>query len=1174
MNKINILNSLKNKLQKLVAGIALFCLLGVCSQVKTYTHIPLKGLFEVLKVDDIGFGHALLHSNWIENMYQYGAGKPHRQVVGRGNREQWKIEDKNDPIANLVRKFWFRASEGHQLLPTQFGCLANIPNNELGMVFGQLINYIYLGADQQDQDRLIDELLKSDLDYAQYRQELAVLWKETIDEEYKLKDETFDLLKKAKNLEQERIEELQKEYKMRKLKDEVAQESKKWGKKKGFSREKKKIESKYDLAGYRKVFNAEQKKIFEPVAQEIQDEYCKICSTVKKMNASIAKKINKKRNAIKKALLDPIKKALVYCKASGKYVSRTVEGILWALFFHQLDDLVSLEEKIQAINDCISCIEIEFKREHFCNQRRLTELYRKEDFDLLEKEGKDLDAEGQVQLLFKDYDVGLHYFIHSAAGKFPPVIAQRSYGYEYEPGEISHRRPNCHEAALLDAFSLLWYNPKKNAFDDMLFPEHVLKNGEGFKRLRDALKYFYLADKKGIKDSEYTCEYEKRKFTSIAKLKQLGKISKQEVRDLDISQVPVAYITRSEVMQEFMNIISDIPGVEYCSEVPGKGRMFELESGVSNIIKEFNYFYGLKACPEPSRRIEQLGDKQLGLSTENRTIMFKKQKEADVPNAINICVRNREQYNYFTMVISTNSQHTSLFVPGRENIGSRVLKMDVAKIILKKTLEKKEDGVRNAAMLALLSSVKLLTDKKLIFNLPELHLLYYSLSMKKPGVKSNIVRDVFERRFQYYDACKEMLYNLIEKFPLDDTFFRGSFNTTIVRSGLHKTESFFQKWIEKSIEKCTPNEFLGGLLWYANDEKEALGFYNEFIDKIEDVNQGRLIYDLIRIEKWPEIIGLLLKREEFAVDKHPKLLKFQFLRFFIKRGYKGIALQIMNNPQLELDKSSVYFESALVSAMEKGYKKIVVALMKYTRFYVSEYRNNLLLRPVIFALKNPEYKSIVVKILETPSFKRWGWSDMLEKAQDKQLALAILDDPRCKLSISGQYLGRAFRWGDREVKLKIVRHPTFKDLFTDLTGSLMTLAVEKGYKEVTLRFMRFLRSFFNQDRDAYVGKFTFEDSAGSVLKVVLEKGYSDIALAVLEDPENLGWDYALRAVLEKGHIDFAVKIIQHPAVDVGQPWVQKIVSYVRELAKKKLDQAQELQKIIDIIELRKGEKKE
>ena len=1136
MSKINILNNLKNKLTKLIV-VAFFCLLSVCPQAKTYSHIPLKGLFEVLKIDDIGFGNSLLHSNWIENMYQYGPGKPHRQVIARRNREQWKVQDKSDPVANLVRRFWFRRSENHQLLPTQFGPLSNILNNQLGKFFGLFINYVYMGFQKNNQDEraLIDKLIKYDPEYEQYRQKLAVLWKKLIDEEYRLEDKKFNLFKEAKKLEKEKIKELQKEYKMGELKEKISRASKGWGKKKGWSKERKRLEKELGWDVYQKRLAAEKKKIFELVDQEIQNEYREILSLVKKMRATIDKEVNKKRNAIKRELFEPIQKAFAFCQTSKIYAPRTIEAILWALFFHTLENIISLEEKIKVINDCIKEIGVEYKCEHF--SEGLIELYEKEDFDLLEKEIKNLDKEGQVQFLGKNYDICLHYFIHLAVGKFSPVIAQGNYGYEYEPGKISHGRPDCHETAILDAFSLLWYNPEKNIFDDTLFPEHVLlQRGTGFKKLREALKYLYLADKKGIKAEEYTCEYKERKFTSIAKLKQLGKMSEEEVKELDISEVPVGYINRSEIKQEFMNIMSEIPGIVYCSEVPDKGKVFELESGVSNIITEFNYFYGLQV-----QSIEQLGDEKTGLSIDSRSISFEKQKETDIPNEINLTICNHKQYNHFTMMINTTSDHTFLSVPAREKIGSRILEEGVVEAVLKKVLrdrgEQQKDRLKSAAIFALLSSNQLFWNEKLVWDLPTLHLLFYSMDMKRPDIKYQILKDVLIKHFQYYDACKEMIYNLMEKIPLDDfeeRGFLGSLNRTIAKLGLHKTDAFFKKWIE---EKCTIDRFFSGIIHFAYPEEEALRFYNEFIGQIEDINKGQVI---VAARFWPEIMKLVVKRAEFAIDKNPKLLTPSMLWHVIDNGLKDIAWQIANNPQL--DRGG--WANVLCYAMAKGEKDIVFALVSHPKFRVE----GSIGRFLVLALKDPEYKNIAKKILERTEFLESDicWSIFLGEVlidKDRRLALKILNNPRCKLTwdcVNG-VLKTAFDQGDREIQLKIVNHPTLKDSISKVARSLIELLIEKQYKEVVWMIVDVL--CYDTERNIFV--FCHEDYPERFLKLALEKGY----------------------------IDFVEQVISHLIFDISQPWAQEVLDYVPELAKSKAECRQELKKVIDAIEQKQRENK-
>ena len=112
MNVVSKIKYFKNKFKKLIKIIAVFCFMAFfTSQVKAYPHILLKGLFKALKNDDIGFAHALMHSRWIENLYQYGAGSPHKKIkIKNGKDTTWKAKEGKDPVANLIKRFWFRNS--------------------------------------------------------------------------------------------------------------------------------------------------------------------------------------------------------------------------------------------------------------------------------------------------------------------------------------------------------------------------------------------------------------------------------------------------------------------------------------------------------------------------------------------------------------------------------------------------------------------------------------------------------------------------------------------------------------------------------------------------------------------------------------------------------------------------------------------------------------------------------------------------------------------------------------------------------------------------------------------------------------------------------------------------------------------------------------------------------
>jgi len=338
MNKINVI---KNNLKKIFSGVALLCLLALSSQTKSFYN-------ESENYDGLTSGHVLLNSGWIVNMYRYGAGKPY-------------CEDKRGPIfkddavANLIRKFWY---DGR---PTKIGFLANIPKGKLGVFFGQLINYLYQGFPEEQENKLIDELLKYDPEYEEFK----VLWLKCVNKGYKLEDKKFNELKNAKKLEQKKIKELQKEYKIMELNEKIAQASKEWGKKKGFSNVKKEIKKEYDTKGYYQALKKVREQAFEGVSKEIRDEYGKMQTIVKRMKAKIDKMVKKKSEMIKKTLLKPIRKSFEFCKRNHRYAAEITEGILWALFLHKLD-LGGSKEKIKAMNDCFRAIDQEFKRD--CNR--------------------------------------------------------------------------------------------------------------------------------------------------------------------------------------------------------------------------------------------------------------------------------------------------------------------------------------------------------------------------------------------------------------------------------------------------------------------------------------------------------------------------------------------------------------------------------------------------------------------------------------------------------------------------------------------------------------------------------------------------------------------------------------------------------------------------------------
>jgi len=901
----NNLSNRKKQFKKLLLSICMFCLVAVCHQTNCYPHIPLKGLFEVLKTDDIGFGHAILHSKWIENVYQYGAGKPHRKVpIKNGKSTSCRAEYKDDAIANLVRKFWFRKSEDHQLLPTKLGCLAKIPNDKLGSFFGKIINYILRGLPSELENILIDELLGYDFQGKQFQRDLTALFQELDYEENKLKNRTFSFLQRAHGKLQLVIQMLEKRYKMTELNQALKalpQVNDEWGERKfkrgELKKEKQRLEKLFDKFRYVKTIEVAKKDIFGALTKGKYDEYQKIVKDIKKIESEIDKIIKKKRSTIKKILFTPICQAFQLCSRGDVYIPRTTEGIVWALFFHKLNGLITLDEKIAAINDCIKEIDDEYKKRDFVARNGLLkDTYNQKDYDkfhiLFNTTQKNLNVDTEAKIMHKCYDIGLHYFINCVVGgNFPPVIPEGVYRYEYEEGKVSFACSDCHETAIMDAFSMLWYNPAKKAFDNSLFSKKVIDNGEGFKRLREALKYFYLADQKGIKANEYTCEYKNKKFTSLAKLKKLGKITFQEIQALDISEIPVSYIISPEIKQEFFNIVSDIKDVIYCSDIEGNAPMFEIKSDASNIVPVWNYFYGTKA-----KTIAQLGDRNIGLSTKSRKIKCEHQRGENGISDVTISVCDNKNGTNLTMSIYMSSRHTFLSVPTRENT-------DISDSPLGKTIvDLSDDKFFN--MYALMVFRELLENKKDSLSLPVLNLFYYSLMMKNPEVAFVIIYDILRRQPENYKHCKGLIQNLIEKLSSLAPRLNFWLAYIMIRSKLYNQETLFQEFVLKALEDenfytdaAAKKVLQVALKKGYRDIALAIISSGKFEANVEDIKN---IFMIALRKRYKQIALAMLTNEKFCSNLVGVEDVFRLI-LALGQEFKDIALAIVNNEKFDLN---------------------------------------------------------------------------------------------------------------------------------------------------------------------------------------------------------------------------------------------------------------------------------
>jgi len=1002
-------SNIKDKLKKLfVVFVSFTFLVAIPNNIKPYSYISLKGLFTALKNDDIGFAHVLLHSNWIENMYHYAEGKPPSKDT------RFEPILKNDPVANLIRTLWFCRDVYNQVLPTKLGITSVLTPRVIGLCVDALYAHsedfsiatqewvaVYTEHIKQAQEELEELKIRQRERTALYQKVDKLIGK------IKTSKKKYDKAEKAYSLQ------LSKQEDPRDKKDVSVLERLKKNKEK-FARQQ--ASQNLELVESQKKFS-------------IMIDYKKKIKKLESFLRFIAKYLNVKplditsqgvieaiKNKIQE-IFSVIREAINFCKGSELYESRTVYAIVWAFFFHKLEDFVSQQDKIIAINECLAQINKIYK-----NKSILKDLYKQEDFATFENKVKGLSLNQQVKSVIDHYDLGLHYFLRLGE-IFPPVIAQGNYGYEFEPGKISDPTPDCHETAILDTISVLWYNSEKQFFDDSLFPEHVSKHGEGLRRLRNALKYLYLADTKGIRADEYTCKYKGKSFISFEKLKDLGKISQGEVEKLDISQVPVWYIKRSEIKQEFMNMVSGRSDIIYCSkveELKERGNIFELESDVGNVINILNYFYGLGATS-----FDQLAKE---LSTEKRKLFFEIQNKTkdsqgryNTPNQIGIGIMYTKNNAHFDMTLDIKGQHTCLVIPERDGGGTHALHKDFVETILKKIAFGFQDIVNKdkcISIFTLLAFDQLLKNKEINWPTSFLNLVYYGLAIKKPEEKLKVLEDILGRYEQCYHVCEPLVHNLIDAYPLDDLWLKCKLGKIIINSGVYRKERFIKDTVEKKLL----------------DDPEFYRYFN-----------FRNIF-LLTIEKDKKLADIIIQNPAFSISGYDaeKCFKAAF-----QKGYQDIMFAILNCSSFTQGGGILMY---LVRNHQTDLALEVLKRDKFTYFY--GWQMGEVLGIALDRLCKGIVKIIILggfTIFE-PKIKDQFRLEPDQKKYYKEIALRIVNhrefDPNC------WRFNKALLEALEEGKLEDITGKIFENPKFDCWGVLLREALEERHKRVALKIVK------------------------------------------------------------------------------------------------------------------------
>ena len=994
-----------------------------------------------------------------------------------------------------------------------------------------------------------------------------------------------------------------------------------------FKQETKRLEKEYDIVGFKKAFKKTKKKkegrkqairelkeifrqkefnmavqsirkeVFKDVLH-VQKEHKRLVQGVQTLQDKVNAHITKRRDVVIKELFGPIRASLEFCRTNGKYLPRTTEGVLWALFFHKLGNVTSLKEQIKVVNECIAAIDKKFKKGRFAENSVLDALYEPKDFKEFEKYMTELYAGDAATSINLYYEESLHYFLGQLGGNFPPAIPEKKYGYEYKQGEITYTKANCFEATLLDVFSILWYNPDKKTFDDSLFSQDVIKNGQGLQRLRQAMKYFYLADSKGIDVALYTHERtvktqkgkdEHIKFTSLETLKSLNVITEEELDALDISEVPVSYMGRSEIEQEFTNIISGIPGVIYAAKISESDRkkVFEVRSKLHNILAFFNYFYGTDA-----QTIDQLSDK--GIFSGKKVVFTKEgaqENEEEITGKAKISVENG-----LTMWINLQETHTFLTLPNREQKESKVISLSDVKEILKKI---KLGNEKLIPVFITLISQKLLEDESLEWNLPLINLAYYALNIQDENIKLKILEDavkkLLETDFVKYENFQGMFENIMDLFPRNRQKFKRMLSKLVVSAGLYEKECF--KDFIDNVVLADPEFIEDSPYTVGNLMKGAAKYgYKELALKLVQHPEFDSDYDgvaeslpLIIERGWKEVVELIIKNFEIDTDdedddNYDEIVKA--LPLIIEKGWNEAAWKIIRFRERDngkrFDGSRYGSAGAVAAAIKKQDKQMALAIIGKRKFKIHPLEAVDILKAGL---------PILGKVIDNYSQEQERFKQEWRKVKwVKDIVKKVIDHPSFNASMFGmgaivvyalQYLQL------HEFGLKIMGHKTFNSW-----GHALRAALKVGYKRIVIDIIHHPH---------------FGASDSSVAEVTLlmlgHEHYRDVAYAIINNCTFVHWEYVLEVLLRRKDVPMAVEIINrgaksgarncitnsinellekgfaHLILDLvknekcilGEHQAQKIATVARELFHKSSEQKEVLQRIIEAIGRKKLE---
>lgn len=489
--------------------------------------------------------------------------------------------------------------------------------------------------------------------------------------------------------------------------------------------------------------------------------------------------------------------------------------------------------------------------------------------DKITDEKKGVDDKIKL-LLGERYDLATHFLLKATAtGNFPPKVSQKNISFLEEKTE---KVPTCFESAMLDLFSILWYDPSAGKYDDSLIP-----HGEGFKSL-------------------------KKIVSNPAK------------------------INSHKVVEKWFNLICNMPEISYKRKANKKG--YEIDPRVENVVNIINY-----VCGTNVKKVEELGK---SLSTGNRTITLELGGGGDDKQMITVSVRWKDEekeidLDYDIKIEIKEGWHTSLSLDERDSpvvrfLGERKFEekflSNLSGALLKKNLDRFHK---------MLSIFPILTTKHILWSLEEekvpsniLSLVYYSLQFKGGYVKLNAIEDFLLKRYGVAKKLRPFIYKMIEKLP-KDYYFEKRVIEVIAKSGLQTKDTYLKNYLKEH-----PSRYLLQLILEGDENIEEIKnlLAHKNIKTLLKSDYGEELLKMAVKAGSVEVLKVLLKVPEISVYD-------RLLQETAAKSTPEVVKELLKDPRVKakIDAVSEYLSSAYknttplyVATLEKR-KEIVGALL-------------------------------------------------------------------------------------------------------------------------------------------------------------------------------------------------------------------------------------------------------